>query len=369
MVLRLTFFGLGSNKNVMRVTKKTRSVRRKTQVLHYVFGSKQHEIDAAAANKLRSVRYMPVEIIEPESKKRPFGGSKEIAKLVAGNAIRLSPPLGGGSGRGGFALVKDVENYVDRICDLGSPVHCERPKKGRPPKKDGTLTMETYTVKEPLKDTYFSLPPWVGQFLSCIVELDAEEAGWAQAVAFEAAQAAAAVLEERSGYRVEGIALHPDAHGAFGFHLQYLTAVDGELLGRSADGKRGRKGLRLAGDVNLALHRFDAVEEVPGAWKKVVEERDYDDVAMDGPLCAAVLRMVEEKFGEPGLETLKKMSLDYVKDWKAGAEGKAREDKLKKEVERLTKENSDLRGRIEKLEKVIKRMGRAFSPGPEEPEI
>ncbi len=348
-----------------RITKKTRSVRRKTQVLHYVFGSKQHEIDEAAANKLRSIRYMPVEIIEPGSKKKPFGGSKEIARLVAGNAIRMSPPKGGESGRGGFSLVEKVEDYVDRLCDVGSPVHCERPKKGRPPKKDGTLTVETYTVKDPLKDTYFSLPPWVSEFLSGVVENRPGEVEWVQAVAFEGAKAAAGVLEERTGYRVEGIALHPDGHGAFGFHLQYLTAADGELLGRSNDGKRGRKGLRVAGDVNLALSRFNAVESVPGGWKKVVEERDYDDVAMDGPLNAAVREMIAAKFGPAGLEALDEIARDYVREWKTGSAAKAREDKLKQEVDRLKKENSDLRGRIEKLEGVLKRMGQAFGPTPE----
>lgn len=348
-----------------RVTKKTRAFRRRTQALHYVWGSKQHELDEAAANKLRSIRYMPVEIVEPGSKKQPFGGSKEVARLVAGNAIRLSPPKGGESGRGGFSLVEKADDYVDRLCELGCPVHCERPKKGRAPKKDGTLTMETYTVKEPLKDTYFSLPPWVSEFLSGAVEHASDQtsaAEWVQAVAFEGAKAAAAVLEERTGYRVEGIALHPDGYGAFGFHLQYLTAADGELLGRSNDGKRGRKGLRLAGDVNLGLNRFDAVDAVPGNWKRVVKSRDYDDVAMDGPLNAVVREMIAAKYGPPGLEVLDGIARDYVREWKKGSAAKAREDKLKQEVDRLKKENSDLRERIEKLEGILRKMGHAFTP-------
>lgn len=347
-----------------RITKKTRSVRRKTQVLHYIFGSKQHGIDEAAANKLRSVRYMPVEIIEPGSKKKPFGGSKEMARMVAGNAIRIHPPKGG-EGHDGFSLVENVDDYVARLCDVGSPVHCERPKKGRPPKKDGTLTMETYTVKDPLKDTYFSLPPWVSEFLSGVVKNRPGEAEWVQSVAFEGAKAAAGALEERTGYRVEGIALHPDGHGAFGFHLQYLTAASGELLGRSNDGKRGRKGLRVAGDVNLALHRFNAVEDVPGSWKKIVESRDYDDVAMDLPLNAVIREMIDTKFGPAGLEALDVIARNYVQAWKTGSAAKAREDKMKQEVDRLKKENTDLRGRIEKLEGILKRMGQAFGPTPE----
>jgi hypothetical protein len=216
-------------------------------------------------------------------------------------------------------------------------------------KKDGSPVMQRRQGNA-LQDAYFSMPPWYAEFFATIVDQGPELAGVVQAAAFRAASAAAAALEERTGYEPVSLAVHPDGWNALGFHIQFRKVRDGKLLGRSACGKVGRNGLRLAGDVNLALHRFDGVEAVPGSWQKVVEERDYDDVAMDAALVKALDLEIEALAGKEGVEYVREAAKDYVRDWK---------------------EKTNIAGRIEDAEKtaLLKKDARTSRTGrePEEP--
>jgi hypothetical protein len=189
-----------------------------------------------------------------------------------------------------------------------------------------------------------------------------ETLSWIQEVALKAASSAMATLEERTGYEGVGIALHPDSKTGFGFHLQFLTCKDGKLLGKSASGERGRKGLKLAGDVNLAMTRFDAVEAVPGGWKTIVEERDYDDVAMEGPMVAVIREALEERFGPESLEILDDMAMDYVQNWKNGSKivEKSQQEELRKVIRKLQTENLTLRNRVDSLETKLSNMKNAL---------
>lgn len=326
----------------MRVTKKVRAVRGARQVDHYRFDSETHRIDEKKAADLRSVVFQAVGWSEPV--KVPFSN----AGKVAGNAVR-TPPLKGGT-LGAFEIVAgDV--YADELGKIPAKMDYWVPKKGAEKKNGDPVLQKCSTV--PLHDAYFSLPPWVSQFLDCVADKGREEdLLWVQGVAFKAACSAMATLEARTGYEGAGIALHPDSRTGFGFHLQFLTCKDGKLLGRSASGERGKKGLRLAGDVNLAMTRFDAVDAVPGGWKKIVEERDYDDVAMEGPMVAVIREEFKERFGQDGLEVLDGFARDYVENWKKGSKivEKTQQEELRGIIRKLQAENMTLRQRVGELE-------------------
>jgi hypothetical protein len=325
----------------MRVTKKVRAVRGKKQIDHYLFNSPTHKIDAKKAADLRSVVFQAVGWSEPV--KVPFSN----AGKVAGNAVRHPSPTGKG---GVFELVSG-EVYAETLEKFPAKMDYWVPKKGVEKKNGDPVLQKCSTV--PLHDAYFSLPPWVSEFLSCVSDNGREEdVSWVQGVAFKASCSAMATLESRTGYEGVGIALHPDSRTGFGFHLQFLTCKDGKLLGRSASGERGKKGLRLAGDVNLAMTRFDAVDSVPGGWRKIVEERDYDDVAMEGPMVEVIRKELEERFGQDGLDVLDAFARDYVGNWKKGSKvvEKTQQEELRGIIRKLQTENMTLRQRVGVLE-------------------
>jgi hypothetical protein len=93
----------------------------------------------------------------------------------------------------------------------------------------------------------------------------------------KAVNAARTKLAKRTGYKLVGAAVHPDSRGVIGYHLQFQTAAGGQLLGRSAKGKKG--GLRLAGDAMSAVARYSEFVEVTDRFG--VLGRDCDDIALN----------------------------------------------------------------------------------------
>lgn len=347
--------GLIENGIMDKLTSKARIVRNVRQLWHYVFNSDVHLEDEKKARKKRRAVFIEIEM--PEPNRTPFPSAKE----VAANAIR---------GKGGEFEIVAAKSYVDRLDGLRLQMAYWVPKKGRV-KKNGTPTLQKGTTM-PLQDCYFNLPPWYAQFLAMLLDKDTSLFPWVQEVVLAAAKAAMAVVEERSGYEGVGIALHPDSCGSFGFHLQYLTAKDGKLLGRSASGKPGKPALRLANDGNLALYRFDQVDPVPGGWKKIVAERDYDDVAMEGPMVAALRVAIIAKLGPEALVPLDNLARIYVRDWKASASSgldKVELAELQELAGNLRKENAMLRDRLGKSENRLLAMEKAVSEDSLPPEF
>lgn len=335
----------------MKVTAKVRKVRSNRQGEHYLFKSRTHEIDERAARKRRAKVF--VQVGELEKPKKAFPKAKEVCSV----GVRVEPPKGG-SGKASFELATE-EEFLKGINEARQPSagvyfvpHASKTKK------DGSPVMQKRRT-DALSDAYFSMPPWYAEFFAAVIDSRPEMSVVVMGAAFRAAAAAAAALEERTGYEPVSLAVHPDGETALGFHIQFRKIRDGKLLGRSACGDVGRKGLRLAGDVNLALHRFDAVEVVPGSWKKVVEERDYDDVAMDVALLKALDLEVEAIAGKDGVEYVRSMAKDYVREWKGKTEIAGR-------IER-----AEMEARLEKVEKHLGKVSQELSgfSSPDEPTI
>jgi len=333
---KLGFFA--TIQSMRRITRKVRPVRSAGQLEHYVFGSERHQHDKAAADRLRQMVFVDT---ATEVSKIPFPNSRELAE----NLVREGDQ---------WAAVRP-EEYVGRLKPYthkrAGTYWSPKSSNGKPiiKVKTGEQVMQRNQTKA-LHDLYLSLPPWITEVLADATQMD-DGIPIVRRVAEQAAIAAAEVLEQRTGYKALGIALHPDSRHAFGIHIQYLTVEDGQLLGRSRkEGKRGRRGVRMAGDVNCALYRFSKVREISGNWHKSVGTRDYDDIAMIDAMDAKI----NELF--PGGDYLKGR---YVDNWLASKK-KTRVDleaevaDLRKELEAKAKEAEVLNKRIEQLHEILR---------------
>lgn len=329
-----------------RVTRKARHVNSSIQLEHYVFGSERHRTDKSVADRLRATEYVATTVVVPET--GPFPRARELAenlvRVVHEGELRWKEAPG-------KAYIEALKPYIKK----GAGEY-QFPKVSNGQivtKKNGDPVMQKKRTKA-LRDVYLSLPPWVTEGLA---ELATLEGGLAKVrrVAEQAALAAAEALEERTGYKAMGIAIHPDSKFALGIHIQFLTVENGQLLGRSrlgsgGAGGRGRRGLRLAGDVNCALHRFNKVRPVDGNWNKSVSTRDYDDIAM--------IDAMDKRIGElmPNIDYGKE---HYVDSWLAKRK-KSREI-IEKEVAQLTEENTKLQQVVSQLKSKLNVLSKNIS--------
>ncbi len=80
-----------------------------------------------------------------------------------------------------------------------------------------------------------------------------------------AAEAGMEKLAKRTGYKPCYVAVHPDAEGTLSFHLGLwpLDVYRRRLIGRSAGGKRGRRGFRTLGDAFTSVLRHHRAIGLP----------------------------------------------------------------------------------------------------------
>lgn len=137
-----------------------------------------------------------------------------------------------------------------------------------------------------------------------------------------ACESGMAVLATRTGYLPSYLALHPDSKGTMSCHLGLSPIDPGKhvLIGRSATGKKGRKGLRTLGDSFTSILRHDRAIGLPSELIKLpkenVEKRSPDDWAV----AEEMDRVVREEIGKlpNGPELLKQVDehqCEAAKDW------------------------------------------------------
>ena len=176
-----------------------------------------------------------------------------------------------------------------------------------------------------------------------------------------------AMLGERSGYKPVFMACHPDWEGTMSVHFG-LSPVDFEkrmLIGRSADGKRGRKGLRTLGDSFTSVLRHSRLIELPADLLKLpkanLRKRKPDDWAV----AEEMDRVVREELSKlPDGPELLRQADEYQKeaaeDWLRRYQGsKAGVDKRHCEMEQATARIADLEGSLAKNQELHAEMARA----------
>lgn len=137
-----------------------------------------------------------------------------------------------------------------------------------------------------------------------------------------ASEAGMAVLSERSGYLPAYLAVHPDAEGTVSTHFG-AWPVDPErhvLIGRSATGTPGRKGLRNLGKCFTSILRHDRAiglpNEVTARPRKNRDERDTDDWALGEEMDRVVRAEISKLPNGPKLLTLAdEYQREAAEDW------------------------------------------------------
>ncbi|MEO8206347.1 MAG: hypothetical protein ABI615_09210 [Chthoniobacterales bacterium] len=259
---------------------------------HLVFTSADHKIDQLAADRLRSVQFIAIPH-EGGGKPPPFpeaAGFSGVGLFKNGMLMQTTPE------EFEMALVEaraDASRYW---------------VKSKKQKKNGEPILQKRDV-DGLRDCYFSFPPWVTEYVARMLEKGKFRK--ARIVASTVMARVGGALRDRTGYIPVGAALHPDNRLALGFHIQFKVVSDGVLLGRSANGKKGRKGMRLLGDSNLALSRFAEFIPVDAKMKKKFESKDWDDLALDKVITAVLKEQLADDWA-----AIEQAGKEYAEKWK-----------------------------------------------------
>jgi hypothetical protein len=152
-------------------------------------------------------------------------------------------------------------------------------------------------------------------------------------------------LAQRTQYEPIYVAVHPESESNIHIHFG-LGIVDSQnrLLGRSATGKTGKRGLRHAGDCNVALMRLQAL--APSTYlNKVsmkVERDDCDDVAIS----RAIDQRLDLAF--PHLRKEARLAgIEHAQNWQERADAKTGKKNVLQQKET---EIEVLKKRIQELE-------------------
>ena len=306
----------------MRITSKQRRISKRSSATHLRWTSETHKRDQKQADTMRAT----ILIGSPTWPRIPFSNAKEVATQVIfedGKGQRVEGPT--------------FDSKVASIAYKRSFYWAEVGGKKRKRKSKG------------ITDTYCSLPPWWTRVLSEEVEAGKLTGEQVQNLILRIGKTCMDSLATRTGYQPVCMAIHPDSVANLHIHFSIATiSEENELMGRSASGKTGKKGLRHLGDCNLALLRMNKLHPHPtnkiGVLKAI--KGDFDDVALatiiDGQL-------------EQLLPSLKDRALTYGREHALNWVKKAEENKnidpnaLRKENKALRKENETLKGQVSDL--------------------
>ena len=136
-----------------------------------------------------------------------------------------------------------------------------------------------------------------------------------------AAEKGMAVLERRSGYIPTYMALHPDAEGTLSVHYG-LSPVNPDkhvLVGISATGKRGRKGIRNMGDALISILRHDRAIGLPEHLLRLPKSK-LKMAMVDWAVAEEMDRVVREELsrlpdGAALLDQAGKYQREAAEDW------------------------------------------------------
>lgn len=317
------------------MARKQRRISSPRAAQHLVWTSETHRKDRAAADRLRasvSVSLHPDEVL-----RKDIQGAREIACQMIFEEDSLGEKEAWTSQFGGkFPRFEDPEKFATSVAEVAA----ERSwyTKG---KADGNRKRKTPGVI----DTYISIPPWWGRALNAAMKKGVYSAEQVRNALAQIGTTAMAELTKRTGYEPMYVSVHPESENNVHFHMGVSTVdKDHKLVGRSASGEGGRKGLKHAGDCNLAIWRMYALEN-----NKVVEKAarkallgNYDDIAM--------AKVIDKGLGEtfPQLKPwAEKVGVTHAKLWMQKVEEKIQKKSL---GERALDENPHLKARAAQLE-------------------
>lgn len=173
-----------------------------------------------------------------------------------------------------------------------------------------------------------------------------------------AAEAGMAELAKRTGYKPCYVAVHPDAEGTMSFHYG-LWPIDKSKrcpIGRSAGGKRGRRGFRTLGDGFTSILRHHRAIGLPVELVSLpywnLRSRHPDDwmaaKMMDRTVCQELAKMSNgEEILAAAAEYQREAARDWLARFNAGALG------VQKMHDRLGKAEARLKRRKQAAERLL----------------
>ncbi len=304
-----------------------RDKQKATRASKHLTLGEQHDADRKAADAMRAFP------IVPRLKQPPFPRDREFG--FAGHYVNEV-----------FVKQNEEDFVAMNVANKEDAWYWRHdPRGGRKPRRQDTGIVESNV----------SFSAGLARVLASLVEEG--KIAPAQELVLIAGKAGMDVLRQRTGYAPSYMALHPDALGTLSLHYG-LWPVDREercLIGRSACGKKGKRGLRMLGHCLMSLLRHDEAIGLPDdiVWRarENLKERDPDDWAV----ATAMDQTLRKEIGKlPNGEDLLRRADEYqrlaAKDWlerhAAGAAGMAalksakdgavkKEARLKKAAERL----------------------------------
>jgi len=325
------------NWGMKRVMRKGRGLASKRAVRHLVWTSPTHTRDRDQADKLRS--RVAVMLDDPRAPRAHLAQSELLAAQVLFVQEEDVPSSVAGfapaAKRQGQKVDPEVfEKVVERERQKRSFYYCEKFKRKRASK--GVI------------DTYCSVPPWWGKLLNREVKAGRLSPTDLQTSLISLGNSAMKTLTQRTNYEPVYLAVHPESEANMHIHFG-LGVVDGQnrVLGRSATGKRGKKGLRHAGDCNVALLRLQAL--APSTYLNKIamkaELEDFDDIA--------VSRVIDQRLGIlfPNLRLeAREAGIAHAKNWQQRADEKTSKKNEPKILQQQQSEIEALKRRIQELE-------------------
>lgn len=338
-----------------RVTSKQKRARLSIQSsAHLVFTSDRHREDREAADRLRAMPVVPrISRGEfPEGKKIAFQGHFCGENTVFGDRFERQPEV--------VFVAENLDNK--RLCSWYV-------------RKDSRETREGQVRKEKtgLYEINVALSSGVALALA-----EAVRAGKDIGPALEAAgKAGMAKTQELTGYIPVYLCCHPDAEGTVSFHLGF-SPVDPEtrqLVGISATGKRGKKGLRLLGDAFLSIHRHARFVKVPDRMLALSEKAMEEGRNADWKIGEAMDEAVFSVLGKEFEDRAKELGAVEAREWIRRAVGERdlvpllqkQVVELMGERDELKAKNAALEKRVDTLEQKLEKVGRFL--GGTEPDM
>lgn len=282
-----------------RVVSKVRKLR-PGNLPHLNFFGKEHGEDNAKMHEILATEVVRVAVEHPPSKE-PFPSAAVVAFCW------LRSPSG----------KLEVVSTADHQRGLAEAIRRHRRwyvKTNKVSKKNGAVLLQP-RKGDPGGDIYFNFARWHTKQLARLVEAGrVREAVNAICIGVGAAMKEFARL---TGYIVFGACIHPDSRDQLGFHIQYLKVgpIKGDtkgrmgLVGRSADGKEGRHGLKCAGDALSCVARYAEFVDVDATTRSRFEGRD--DVAIIAAVDKAVLGALPEDIADDAVVAGKSAAEDW----------------------------------------------------------
>lgn len=286
----------------MRITPKQKRVTTQQSAQHLEFNSTVHRLDRNAADRLRTSISIPAPEVMYARKEIVF------ARQLATQGVFDS----------GEWATKKGDEFSDYLMQQAKSRSWYRDKNGKKRQSKGAIL-----------DSYASLPPWWSKTICDQVRAGKLTIEQAKKIVVEIGMVAIQELAKRTGYEAVYFSMHPESENNLHFHFGLATiSSENKLIGRSASGTVGKKGLKTAGDSTLALARFakNLPDNPPKLSHEVLKKavgyatkEPFDDIA----IAKLIDKTLEEKF--PLLVPRVRISAQaHVREWMGNVEDGAK---------------------------------------------